>query len=334
VRVGVIGAGAWGTALAQLLASKGDEVRLWAYEPEVAEDIRQRHENRVYLAGIELHPALGCTTSLGEAVDGAGLVLSVMPSHVVREIMGRLAPLLPVGVPLVSATKGIENDSLMTVGEVLEDVLPIVYHPMLAFLSGPSFAREVALLRPTAVSVAARYERVAVAVQQQVAGPTFRAYTTTDVVGVELGGALKNVIAIAAGAADGLGLGHNAVAALITRGLAEVTRLAVKRGANPLTLSGLSGMGDLVLTCTGALSRNRQVGQKLAQGLRREDIVRDMRQVAEGILTARAAHRLATREEIDMPICAHVYRMLYEDLPVQEAVIGLMGRSLKKEIYA
>jgi len=332
--VGVIGAGAWGTALAQLLASKGDEVRLWAYEPEVAEDIRQRHENRVYLAGIELHPALGCTTSLGEAVDGAGLVLSVMPSHVVREIMGRLAPLLPVGVPLVSATKGIENDSLMTVGEVLEDVLPIVYHPMLAFLSGPSFAREVALLRPTAVSVAARYERVAVAVQQQVAGPTFRAYTTTDVVGVELGGALKNVIAIAAGAADGLGLGHNAVAALITRGLAEVTRLAVKRGANPLTLSGLSGMGDLVLTCTGALSRNRQVGQKLAQGLRREDIVRDMRQVAEGILTARAAHRLATREEIDMPICAHVYRMLYEDLPVQEAVIGLMGRSLKKEIYA
>ncbi|HOX44910.1 MAG TPA: NAD(P)H-dependent glycerol-3-phosphate dehydrogenase [Myxococcota bacterium] len=334
MRVGVIGAGAWGTALAQLLASKGDEVRLWAYEPEVAEDIRQRHENRVYLAGIELHPALGCTTSLGEAVDGAGLVLSVMPSHVVREIMGRLAPLLPVGVPLVSATKGIENDSLMTVGEVLEDVLPIVYHPMLAFLSGPSFAREVALLRPTAVSVAARYERVAVAVQQQVAGPTFRAYTTTDVVGVELGGALKNVIAIAAGAADGLGLGHNAVAALITRGLAEVTRLAVKRGANPLTLSGLSGMGDLVLTCTGALSRNRQVGQKLAQGLRREDIVRDMRQVAEGILTARAAHRLATREEIDMPICAHVYRMLYEDLPVQEAVIGLMGRSLKKEIYA
>jgi glycerol-3-phosphate dehydrogenase (NAD(P)+) len=334
VRVGVIGAGAWGTALAQLLASKGDLVRLWAYEPEVVEDVNARHENRVYLAGIELHPALTCTAALGEAVDGAELVLSVLPSHVVREIMSRLAPLLPVGVPLVSATKGIENESLMTVGEVLEDVLPIVFHPMLAFLSGPSFAREVALLRPTAVSVAARYERVAVAVQQQVAGPTFRAYTTTDVVGVELGGALKNVIAIAAGAADGLGLGHNAVAALITRGLAEVTRLAVKRGANPLTLSGLSGMGDLVLTCTGALSRNRQVGQKLAQGLRREAIVRDMRQVAEGILTARAAHRLAGREEIDMPICAHVYRMLYEDLPAQEAVIGLMGRSLKREIYA
>ncbi len=333
MRVGVIGAGAWGTALAQLLASKGDQVRLWAHEPEVVEDVNRRHENRVFLGGVELHPELRATVELGEAVAGAELVLSVVPSHVVREVMGRLGPHLPVGVPLVSASKGIENDSLLTVGEVIEDVLPIVHHPVLCFLSGPSFAREVALLRPTAVSVAARFERVAVQVQQRLAAPTFRTYSTTDVVGVELGGALKNVIAIAAGAADGLGLGHNAVAALITRGLAEVTRLAVKRGANPLTLAGLSGMGDLVLTCTGGLSRNRQVGHKLAQGLTREEIVRDMRQVAEGILTARAAHQLAAREEIDMPICAHVYRMLYEGLPVQEAVIGLMGRSLKREIY-
>jgi glycerol-3-phosphate dehydrogenase (NAD(P)+) len=334
MRVAVLGAGAWGTALAHLMAVKAAEVRLWAFEPEVAEDVNTRHENGAYLPGVELPGTLTATPDLAEALAGAELVLSVVPSHVLRGVLERASPHLPRGVPIVSASKGIENDSLMTVGEVLEDVLPIVYHPMLVFLSGPSFAREVALMRPTAVSVAARYERVALTAQRLLSGPTFRAYTTTDVIGVELGGALKNVIAIAAGAADGLGLGDNAIAALITRGLAEITRLAVKRGANPLTLSGLSGLGDLVLTCTGSQSRNRMVGHKLAQGLTRVRIVEDMRQVAEGIQTARAAHALAEREEIDMPIAAQVHRMLYEDLPAPEAVSALLGRSLKREIYS
>jgi len=219
----------------------------------------------------------------------------------------------------------------MTTCEVLEDVLPMVYHPMLAFLSGPSFAREVAQMQPTAVSVASRFDKVAEQVQERMSSSYFRIYTTTDVAGVELGGALKNVIAIASGAASGMGLGYNATAALITRGLAEISRLAVERGANPLTLAGLSGMGDLVLTCTGALSRNRQVGQKLGQGMKLADIVRDMRQVAEGVKTARSAHHLAQREGVEMPITAMVYRMLYDDLPVPEAVVGLMSRRLKKE---
>lgn len=332
IRVGVIGAGAWGTALAHLMASKGSQVIIWAFEQEVARDINALHENRTFLGGEALPPNLRATNSLEEALSSQELVFIVTPSHVLRAVMREAAAFLPQGVPIVSATKGIENETLMTVSEVLEDVLPIVYHPMLAFLSGPSFAREVVRMQPSAVSVAARFERVAERVQQMVAGPYFRVYTSNDVPGVELGGALKNVIAIATGAAAGLGLGHNTTAALITRGLAEITRLAVKRGANPLTLSGLSGMGDLVLTCTGALSRNRQVGEKLGQGQKLKQIVADMRQVAEGVKTAKSVHDLAAREEIVMPISEMVYRMLYDDLPAQEAVLGLMSRSLKREM--
>lgn len=333
VRVGVIGAGAWGTALGQLMADKGSQVMLWAFEPEVAEEINRLHENRTFLPGITLPENLHATTSLPECLTDRELIFSVVPSHAVREVMTQAAPHLPQGVPLVSASKGIENETLMTMCEVLEDVLPIVYHPMLAFLSGPSFAREVAQKHPTAVSIAARFEKLAVALQQMVSGPTFRVYTSTDVVGVELGGALKNTIAIAAGAADGLGFGHNTIAALITRGLAEITRMAVKKGANPLTMAGLSGMGDLVLTCQGGLSRNRQVGQKLGKGMKLEDIVSDMRQVAEGIRTTKSIHHLAEREDIEMPITECVYRILYEDLPAKQAVVALMSRRLKKELY-
>jgi glycerol-3-phosphate dehydrogenase (NAD(P)+) len=334
IRVGVIGAGAWGTALAHLMAAKGDEVRLWAFEPEVVEEINSGHENRTYLPDTELPGGLAATSDFAEALSDRELVISVVPSHVVRSVLGQAAAHLPEGVPIVSASKGIENKTLMTVSEVLEDVLPMVYHPMLAFLSGPSFAREVVGMQPTAVSVASRFERVAVQVQQMMAAIYFRIYTTTDVTGVELGGALKNVIAIASGAAAGLGLGTNTTAALITRGLAEITRLTVARGGNPLTLAGLSGMGDLVLTCTGPLSRNRTVGEKLGQGQKLADIISDMRQVAEGVKTARSAHNLAKRERIEMPITDMVYRMLYEDLPAQEAVVGLMSRSLKKEVYS
>ena len=330
-QVGVIGAGAWGTALAHLMASKGDEVSIWAYEPEVVEQINEHHENRSYLPEIDLPHNLKATASLAEAVAGVEIVILVTPSHVTRKVMADLAPHLPEGVPIVCASKGIENDSLMTMCEVLEDVLPMVYHPMLAFLSGPSFARELASMQPTAVSIASRFEKVAEQVQQMTASLYFRGYSTTDVVGVELGGALKNVMAIATGAASGLGLGTNARAALITRGLAETTRLAVTKGANPLTLAGLSGIGDLVLTCTGGLSRNRAVGEKLGQGMKLDEIVRDMRQVAEGVKTARSAYHLAQQQEVDMPITTMVYRMLYEDLPVHEAVIGLMSRKLRKE---
>jgi len=332
-RIAVIGAGAWGTALAHLMATKGDDVLVWAYEPEVSEEINTQHENRTFLPGVELPDNLRASGSFAAVLPDRELVISVVPSHVVRPVLSAAAPHLPAGVPLVSASKGIENETLMTVSEVLEDVLPAVHHPRLAFLSGPSFAREVVQLQPTAVSVAARSQAVAEQVQQLMAAPYFRIYTTTDVVGVELGGALKNVIAIAAGAASGMGLGTNTRAALITRGLAEITRLAVKLGGDPLTLAGLSGMGDLVLTCTGALSRNRQVGEKLGQGLTLAEIVKDMRQVAEGVKTTRSAHHLAEREGVELPIVEMVYRMLYEDLPVREAVVGLMTRRLTKETY-
>ncbi len=334
IKVAVLGAGAWGTALANLLAQQSEQVLLWAYEAEVVEQINQQHQNQTFFPDVVLPDNLKAVSRFADCLPGCDLVLSVVPSHAVRGVLSEAAPHLPLEVPIVSASKGIENDTLMTMSEVLEDILPIAYHPMLAFLSGPSFAREVAQGQPTAVSVAARFEKVAHRVQQAMSGPSFRVYTSTDVTGVELGGALKNVVAIASGAVDGLGLGTNTTAALITRGLAEITRLAVKMGANPLTLSGLSGMGDLALTCWGGLSRNRQVGQKLGRGMKLADIIADMRQVAEGIKTARSVHHLAQREQIDMPIAQSVYRMLYEDLPAQQAVTELMNRPLKKEIYS
>lgn len=329
--IGVIGAGAWGTALAHLRATAEDQVTIWAYETDVVASINERHENETFLPGVALPENLRATDRF-EDLSSCDLVLIVCPSHVMRTVMRQAAPHLPKEVPLVSAAKGIENDSLMTMSEVLEEVLPLAYHPMLAYLSGPSFAKELVQRMPTAVCVAARFERVAVQAQQMLAAPYMRLYTSTDVAGVELGGSLKNVMAIAAGAASGLGFGYNTVTALITRGLAEMSRLGVRRGANPLTLSGLSGMGDLVLTCMGGLSRNRMVGEKLGQGMSLDEITRDMRQVAEGVKTAKSVYQLAEREGVDMPICGVVYRMLYEDLPAADAVGALMSRSLKKEI--
>lgn len=331
-RITVVGAGAWGTALAHMLRSQDHEVVLWAFEPEVTEQINTKHENVTYLPDAELPDGLRATSDLEEALHAPEIVLVVVPSHVMRTVMTEASPHLPEGVPIVSASKGIENETLMTMSEVLEDILPLAYHPMLTFLSGPSFAREVANRLPTAVSVACRYERIAERVQHEFASPYFRIYSSTDVTGVELGGALKNVMAIGAGAADGMGFGFNTVTALITRGLAEMSRLAVKLGANPLTLSGLSGMGDLMLTCMGGLSRNRQVGQKLGQGMKIDDIIRDMKQVAEGVKTAKSAYLLAQREGVEMPITEQVYRMLYEDVSAADALTALMTRSLKREI--
>lgn len=333
MRVAVIGAGSWGTALASVLADKGDQVTLWAYEPECAESINAQNENQLFLPGITLPPNLRATTDLGAACEGAQLVVSVTPSHVTRAVFEQLVEHLPEHTPIVSATKGIENETLMTISELLEDVLPLRFHPYLAYLSGPSFAREVAQRHPTTVAVASYSDKLGQLVQNAFHTPYFRAYRTTDVEGVEIGGSLKNVIAIAVGVADGMGFGHNSRAALITRGLAEISRLAVKRGANPLTVAGLAGMGDLVLTCTGGLSRNRAVGVKLGQGRPIAEILGDMRMVAEGVKTAKSVYDLAESLGVDMPICREVYRVLYEGKTPAEGLKDLMARELTRENF-
>ena len=330
MRSAVIGGGSWGTALASVLADKGP-VSLWARSAEVVEGINRDHRNPRYQRTIDLPTNLVATGDLSEVVAGAELVCVVVPSHAMRQVMQGAVPHLVPGVPIVSATKGIENDSLQTMEEVLTDVLPRELWADLAFLSGPSFARETLLRMATAVTIAARFHGVAQQVQRAFSTDFFRCYTTEDVTGVELGGALKNVIAIAAGAASGLGLGHNSRAGLLTRGLAEISRLAFSRGANPLTLAGLAGMGDLVLTCTGDLSRNRQVGVQLGEGRTIAEILDGMSEVAEGVRTARSAYDLSVREGVEMPITTEVYRILYEGKTAPQAVADLMGRRLKRE---
>jgi glycerol-3-phosphate dehydrogenase (NAD(P)+) len=316
--------------LATVLAQQHDVV-VWAREPEVVDSINERHVNARYQSDLELPHNIRATGDLRAAMADAGLVTVVVPSQFVRGVMREVADDVPIGVPIVSASKGIENKTLATMEEVLTDVLPRAVHGELAFLSGPSFARETIQQMATAVTVAARVPKVAAEVQAAFSTPYFRCYTTEDVVGVELGGALKNVVAIAAGAADGLGLGHNSRAALMTRALAEIGRLAQHLGANPLTLSGLAGMGDLVLTCTGGLSRNRHVGVQIGKGRTLQEIIDEMHQVAEGVRTAESVYQLAVRAGVEMPICAEVYRMLYEDKPPAQAVADLMGRQLKAE---
>ena len=334
IRVAVIGAGSWGTALALVLARKGYETRLWAHNPARVAELREKRENVTYLKGYPLPDTMVPTADLAFALDGAQLVVTVVPSHTMREVMTRAAPLLPRGVPIAAASKGIENGTLMIMSEVLEAVLPAELHGQLTYLSGPSFAKEVAAELPTAVTVAGHDSAMAKRVQELFSASYFRVYVTEDVVGVELGGALKNVMAIGAGVADGLGYGHNTRAALITRGIAEISRLAIKRGANPLTLAGLAGMGDLVLTCTGELSRNRSVGLRLGKGDKLPAILADMKMVAEGVKTTKSAYELAKREGVDMPLVREVYAILYEDKPPEEAVVALMGRLPKHELGA
>lgn len=330
-RVCVLGAGSWGTALAKLLAEGDKKTVLWARRPEQAEAIQTQRENRAYLPGFPLPDSLEATSDLERALSGAEMVVSVVPTHGLRDVLGRAAALTPPGVPIVSATKGIENDTLKLVSELFEEHWQAELHGNLTYLCGPSFAREVAAGIPTAVSVAGRDQAVAEQVQHAFATQRFRVYVTEDVVGVELGGALKNVVAIAAGIADGLGFGHNTRAALITRGLAEITRLSVHMGGNPLTMAGLSGMGDLVLTCTGDLSRNRSVGVQLGKGKTLSDILGGMTMVAEGVRTAKSAYQLAEREGVDMPITTAIYQVLYEEKNPTQAVVELMTRRLKHE---
>jgi glycerol-3-phosphate dehydrogenase (NAD(P)+) len=330
-RVAVIGAGNWGTALSLSLANLGYSVRLWAHEKEVLESILACRENGLFMPGIRLPESIVPTTDLAEALDRAEFLLTVMPSHVCRSLYERMLPHLHPEVIIVSATKGIETERLMRMSEVIHDVVSPHFNPRLTVLSGPSFAKEVALGDPTAVVVASRDRNAARCVQTTLSSRTLRLYTSDDVVGVEIGGAVKNVVAIAAGVIEGLGLGHNPTAALITRGLAEITRLACACGGRRETLAGLAGMGDLVLTCTGDLSRNRTVGVELGRGRKLSEIVGSMRTVAEGVKTTGATVALAARHGIEMPITRQVHRILEGEVSPRDAIRELMERTLKDE---
>ncbi len=331
MRIGVVGAGSWGTALANLLADKGYAIDLWVYESELIEGIRQTRENSLYLPGAKLSDRLAPIGNLEQVVRGKDLILNVVPSHLVRSVTHNFASFLGDNAILVSASKGIENETFLTMSQVFKDVIPTLNERQIAVLSGPSFAKEVVAGLPTAVSVASSSLDTAQKVQAVFSTPQFRAYTNDDVIGVELGGAVKNVIALAAGIIDGLALGLNTRAALITRGQTEIRRLGLKMNADPRTFTGLAGMGDLILTCTGDLSRNHTVGKRIGQGETLEAILADMRMVAEGVKTAKSVYNLSRKLDVEMPICHAIYKVLYEDLSPLKALQGLMTRDLKYE---
>lgn len=331
MRVSILGAGSWGTTIANMLAEKGCDAYLWVRRDELLRDISEYRENRQYLPGVQLHEGLNLTDSIGTAVYGSSVVIIVVPSNFVREVVTQISGLIGKDVIIVSASKGIENDTLLTVSQILQDVFPKELHDCIAVLSGPSFAKEVSSKLPTAVCVASIRDYIAKRIQQIFSAPFFRVYTSQDMMGVELGGALKNVIAMASGVSDGLKLGTNARAALITRGLTEMTRLGQVMGARSETMYGLAGLGDLVLTCTGELSRNRYVGFSLGEGKRLYDISSEMNMIAEGIKTSKSVYNLAKQYGVDMPITEKVYQILYEDKSPRMAVTELMARGLKKE---
>jgi len=335
--IAVIGAGAWGTAISIVLGRKQTHrVRLWAHEPEVCESIRLRRVNDLFLPGDAIPEAVHATNSFEEALLGAEIVVSVMPSHHTRRVFQAMLPHLRPEMLLVSATKGIENDSLLRMTEVITELLSGRYKsfvPRIGAMSGPTFAKEVAKGDPTAITIASGDRELAAIVQREFSDPRFRVYTNADVVGVELGGALKNIVAIAAGVLSGLDLGHNTVAALITRGLAEITRLVVACGGRPETMAGLAGLGDLVLTCTGGLSRNRSVGVELGRGRKLDDIMAGMHgMVAEGVLTTNAAVGLAHRVGVEMPITEQMHAVLQQGKSVHEAIRDLMNRPSTSEV--
>jgi glycerol-3-phosphate dehydrogenase (NAD(P)+) len=330
-RIAVIGGGSWGTALANRLACNGHDVLLWAYETELVREINESHTNSLFLPGVQLHPGLVCTGTLQDAVAGRTLILLVTPVQVMRGVLKQLAPHIDSGAVIANASKGIELETLRTVSQICQELLPVEVTERFVALSGPTFAREVAQGLPSLIVAASRDEQAAARVQAAFSCSCLRVYTNTDVIGVELGGAVKNVIAIAAGICDGLGFGHNARAALITRGLAEMNRLGQAMGAEAATFAGLAGMGDLVLTCTGDLSRNRTVGFKLGQGMLLVDILAEMRMVAEGVKSAESVFNLARKLGVEMPIVEKTYQILHENKPAREAVTELMARGLKAE---
>ncbi len=330
-RICVLGAGSWGTTLAGILAEKGFDISLWIREEELYQIVVKTRENTFFLPGVKLAQNITAVNSIEEAVKDRVVVVCVVPSHGVRDIFQKAAPFLPKDTIVVSASKGLEQETLLTISQILKQTLPKTIHKNISVLSGPTFAKEVSRKLPTAICAASSKKAAAEKVQQLFNTNSFRVYTNDDMIGVELGGALKNVIAIAAGISDGLGLGMNARAALITRGLAEISRLGVSMGADPATFAGLSGLGDLVLTCTGELSRNRSVGMLIGKGRKLPDILSEMKMVAEGVKTAEAAYALAKKNDVEMPITEQVYRVLYENKSPKDAVMDLMTRRLKEE---
>ncbi len=331
----VLGAGSWGTALASLLAANGFRTLLWARREGLASAINQGHENPDYLPGFRLSEEIRATTSLDEALLGAEIVVFAVPSHVMRDTAAQVRQLLEGKAEpkaLVSAAKGIENRTQLTMTEVLAQEIPGAAGRV-SVLSGPSFAKEVMERLPTAVTVAARDRQVCKILQDAFSTEFFRVYSTLDVVGVQLGGATKNVMAIAAGISDGMGFGTNTRAALITRGLAEMSRLGTRLGANPLTFAGLAGLGDLVLTCTGDLSRNRQVGLRLGRGESIQEILASMTQVAEGVKTSKSLYNLSLKAGVEMPITEHVFRVIHQGMSPRDAVSSLLTRPQKEELY-
>ena len=332
MKLAIIGGGSWGTALAIVLAPRFESVTLWVYEADLAARVAHSRVNDVFLPGRHLPDSVQITTELATALDSAEIVLGVMPSHHARGIYGAMLAQLTPSMILVSATKGLEQGSLLRVSQVIEQVVGAKFaKPRVAVLSGPTFAREVAAGNPTAVAVASSAPDVARSVQQAFSGPSFRLYTNADPVGVEVGAALKNVIAIGAGICEGLGLGHNPTAALITRGLAEITRLAIAMGGQAKTLAGLAGLGDLVLTCSGELSRNRYVGKELGSGRQLGEILGSMRMVAEGVETCGSAVALGDKFGVDLPIIQQMHAVLSAGKSPKEAVRDLMDRTLKGE---
>jgi glycerol-3-phosphate dehydrogenase (NAD(P)+) len=332
VKIGVVGAGSWGTALTNLLAFKGFKIDLWVFEKEVKDQIESYRENKVFLPGVSLSDQIYPSNDIETVVKEKDLVLLVVPSHVMRETASKIREHISKETIIVSASKGIENKTHLTMSGVLREIFQEISGDSFAVLSGPSFAGEVVRKVPTVVSVASKNQKVASFVQHVFATPYFRVYTNNDMVGVELGGSVKNVIAIASGIIDGLGLGLNTRAALITRGLTEMRRLGLKLGANPRTFAGIAGVGDLVLTCTGDVSRNHTVGKKIGEGMKLNEILSEMRMVAEGVKTAKSVYNLSRELGVEMPISHEVYYVLYDDIAPKEAVRRLMTRDLKHEL--
>jgi len=333
MNIGVIGAGGWGTALANLLAGKGLSPSLWCYEPELKEKIHKERENPLYLSGLKLEDGIIPTVDIKEAVAEKDIVLLVVPSQYFRTVFQQAKEYLSKSAVLVSATKGIETDTLKTMSQVIAELEPD-FASRVVVISGPSFAREVAQKMITAITAASPDQKCAELVQQTLSTDYFRVYTTSDVIGVELGGTAKNVIAIATGICDGMGLGYNTRAALITRGLAEIARLGVKMGADPMTFAGLAGIGDLVLTCTSPLSRNYTVGFQIGKGKSLKEILSEMKMVAEGVKNAESIYKLSQKHNVEMPVTEQVYLLLYADKSPKLAVSALMGRKLKSEFWS
>jgi glycerol-3-phosphate dehydrogenase (NAD(P)+) len=332
-RFAVVGSGAWGTALAAHLARLEHDVVLWAFEPEVADEIRTRHTNTPFLPGIALPHTIRASHDAARVVEGAEIVILVPPSSHLRRVSASVAAAVPRDAVVVVATKGVEERTLALMSEVLLETMPAVEPERLAFLSGPTFAREVAQGLPTDVAVASAGMVAATKVQALVHSVAMRVYTSADPIGVQVGGAVKNVMAVATGACDGLGFGYNARAALITRGLAEIARLGVALGADPLTFMGMAGVGDLVLTCTGDLSRNRQLGMRVAEGVDPAAYLAGQRAVAEGFSTSAAAYDLARKLDVEMPITEQVFHVLHRGRPLLEAVRALLERGHKPELH-